>query len=64
MMTLMNKNLSLTFSTVEDPRLLEGADAGIHQLQAGGQLVFNVLLSIRWNGKRNHMALTSISGID
>lgn len=43
---------SLTFSAVEYSRFLEGADAGVHQLQAGGQLVFNVLLSVRCKGKK------------
>lgn len=43
---------ALTFSTVEYSRLLQGADAGVHQLQAGGQLVLDVLLSVRWGEKK------------
>lgn len=42
----------LTFSTVKYSWFLEGANAGIHQLQTSGQLVLNILLSIRCEGEK------------
>lgn len=43
---------TLTFSTVKYSWFLEGANAGIHQLQTSGQLVLDILLSIRCEGDR------------
>lgn len=53
----------LTFSTVEYSRLLQGADAGVHQLQAGGQLVLDVLLSVRWGEKKRQNRFFKLSGL-